>query len=83
MLIVVFATGEEENHADWIEGLAILLAVVIVVFVTAFNDWTKEKQFRGLQVQPFSLCPIVEVSVSVPPIIRIRVSRIQVPTGNI
>lgn len=41
--------GEEENHADWIEGLAILLAVVIVVFVTAFNDWTKEKQFRGLQ----------------------------------
>jgi Ca2+ transporting ATPase len=42
--------GEEENHADWIEGLAILLAVVIVVFVTAFNDWTKEKQFRGLQV---------------------------------
>ncbi len=43
-------SGEEENHADWIEGLAILLAVVIVVFVTAFNDWTKEKQFRGLQV---------------------------------
>jgi Ca2+ transporting ATPase len=44
-------SGEEENHADWIEGLAILLAVVIVVFVTAFNDWTKEKQFRGLQVR--------------------------------
>ena len=41
---------EEENHADWIEGLAILLAVVIVVLVTAFNDWSKEKQFRGLQV---------------------------------
>jgi len=40
---------EEENHADWIEGLAILLAVVIVVLVTAFNDWSKEKQFRGLQ----------------------------------
>ncbi len=46
-------TGEEENHADWIEGLAILLAVVIVVFVTAFNDWTKEKQFRGLQVSRY------------------------------
>ncbi|XP_023334000.1 plasma membrane calcium-transporting ATPase 1 isoform X2 [Eurytemora carolleeae] len=41
--------AEEENHADWIEGLAILLAVVIVVLVTAFNDWSKEKQFRGLQ----------------------------------
>eukprot|EP00090_Calanus_glacialis_P005343 TRINITY_DN1414_c0_g1_i2.p1 TRINITY_DN1414_c0_g1~~TRINITY_DN1414_c0_g1_i2.p1 ORF type:complete len:1169 (-),score=188.50 TRINITY_DN1414_c0_g1_i2:1887-5393(-) len=40
---------EEEHKADWIEGLAILLAVVIVVIVTAFNDWSKEKQFRGLQ----------------------------------
>lgn len=38
-----------EGHADWIEGVAILLAVIIVVFVTAFNDWSKEKQFRGLQ----------------------------------
>lgn len=40
-----------EEHADWIEGVAILLAVIIVVFVTAFNDWSKEKQFRGLQVR--------------------------------
>merc|ERR1711892_1393942 len=40
---------EEEHSTDWIEGLAILLAVVIVVLVTAFNDWSKEKQFRGLQ----------------------------------
>merc|ERR1711970_1468025 len=40
---------EEESSHDWIEGLAILLAVVIVVLVTAFNDWSKEKQFRGLQ----------------------------------
>jgi Ca2+ transporting ATPase len=39
---------EEENHG-WIEGVAILIAVVIVVLVTAFNDWSKEKQFRGLQ----------------------------------
>ena len=30
--------------------MAILLAVIIVVLVTAFNDWSKEKQFRGLQV---------------------------------
>ena len=40
----------EEHSTDWIEGLAILLAVIIVVLVTAFNDWSKEKQFRGLQV---------------------------------
>lgn len=40
--------GEKANPA-WIEGVAILGAVVIVVLVTAFNDWRKEKQFRGLQ----------------------------------
>lgn len=43
---------ESKNHnpyIEFIEGGAILLAVVVVVVVTAFNDWTKEKQFRGLQ----------------------------------
>ena len=40
---------EEEDEHGWIEGCAILIAVIIVVFVTAFNDWSKEKQFRGLQ----------------------------------
>ena len=25
------------------------MAVVVVVLVTAFNDWRKERQFRGLQ----------------------------------
>ena len=29
--------------------MAILVAVLVVVFVTAFNDWRKERQFRGLQ----------------------------------
>jgi len=43
------AEEEEQHNTEWIEGLAILLAVVIVVPVTAFNDWSKEKQFRGLQ----------------------------------
>ena len=39
---------EEDDHG-WIEGAAILIAVIIVVFVTAFNNWSKERQFRGLQ----------------------------------
>ncbi|XP_077327186.1 plasma membrane calcium-transporting ATPase 1 isoform X2 [Lithobates pipiens] len=43
------AVEEEEGEAGWIEGAAILLSVVCVVLVTAFNDWSKEKQFRGLQ----------------------------------
>ncbi|XP_035008809.1 plasma membrane calcium-transporting ATPase 2 isoform X1 [Hippoglossus stenolepis] len=43
--------GEDEGEAEagWMEGAAILLSVVCVVLVTAFNDWSKEKQFRGLQ----------------------------------
>uniref|UniRef100_A0A1Y9IUE9 Calcium-transporting ATPase n=1 Tax=Anopheles minimus TaxID=112268 RepID=A0A1Y9IUE9_9DIPT len=40
---------EEEEHYAWIEGLAILVSVFVVVVVTAFNDYSKEKQFRGLQ----------------------------------
>lgn len=40
---------ESEEEAGWIEGVAILISVAVVVFVTAFNDYTKEKQFRGLQ----------------------------------
>ncbi|XP_053150608.1 plasma membrane calcium-transporting ATPase 2 isoform X11 [Hemicordylus capensis] len=45
------AGGEDEGEAEagWIEGAAILLSVICVVLVTAFNDWSKEKQFRGLQ----------------------------------
>ncbi|XP_077334993.1 plasma membrane calcium-transporting ATPase 3 isoform X4 [Lithobates pipiens] len=43
--------GHEDGEAEagWIEGAAILLSVICVVWVTAFNDWSKEKQFRGLQ----------------------------------
>ncbi|KAH8331325.1 hypothetical protein KR074_003549 [Drosophila pseudoananassae] len=40
---------EEEEHHGWIEGLAILISVIVVVLVTAFNDYSKERQFRGLQ----------------------------------
>ncbi len=33
---------------DWIEGFAIVIAVVVVVLVTAANDYTKERQFHAL-----------------------------------
>lgn len=49
---IMFQTGpigdEDETHG-WIEGLAILISVIVVVLVTAFNDYSKERQFRGLQ----------------------------------
>jgi len=38
----------ENPTSGWIEGTAILAAVVIVVSVSAGNDWQKERQFRKL-----------------------------------
>ncbi|CAF2413402.1 unnamed protein product [Rotaria sp. Silwood2] len=40
---------QDEPNLEWIEGVAILVAVLVVVLVTAVNDWRKERQFRGLQ----------------------------------
>ena len=33
---------------DWVEGVTILVAVLIVVGVGSLNDWQKEKQFESL-----------------------------------
>jgi hypothetical protein len=44
----IFLAGEvHEDPLAWIEGVAILVCVAIVVLVTALNDYTKERQFRG------------------------------------
>jgi calcium-translocating P-type ATPase len=39
--------GEDTNHG-WVEGTAILLAVLLVSGVTAVNDFSKDKKFRKL-----------------------------------
>lgn len=36
---------------DWVEGLAICIAIVIVVLVTAINDWQKEQAFARLNAK--------------------------------
>ncbi|KAJ4362890.1 plasma membrane calcium [Neocucurbitaria cava] len=36
---------------DWVEGLAICIAIVIVVLVTALNDWQKEQAFARLNAR--------------------------------
>ena len=41
-------SGNGEPRIDWVEGVAIQTAVVIVVVVGAANDWQKEKQFVKL-----------------------------------
>jgi magnesium-transporting ATPase (P-type) len=37
-----------DRKYGWIEGFAIIMAVIIVSTVTAFNDYQKDKQFRAL-----------------------------------
>lgn len=40
---------DSEESQEWIDSAAIFASVVVVVFVSAGNDYVKEKQFRGLQ----------------------------------
>ncbi|XP_031563488.1 plasma membrane calcium-transporting ATPase 4-like isoform X2 [Actinia tenebrosa] len=52
LLLGIFAPedcGGHEDNTGWIDGFAIIVAVFIVAFVTAINDYQKEQQFRGLQ----------------------------------
>jgi Na+(H+)/acetate symporter ActP len=37
------------NLKGMLEGIAILLAVCVVVLVTAYNNWAKEQEFKKLQ----------------------------------
>ncbi|KAK9456187.1 hypothetical protein V1511DRAFT_487094 [Dipodascopsis uninucleata] len=40
--------GNKLPKVDWVEGVAILVAVVVVVFAGGINDWQKEIQFAKL-----------------------------------
>lgn len=44
---IIINTWAEEDHRQtaWIEGFAILVAVSLVVIVTAVNNLKKEKEF--------------------------------------
>lgn len=46
----------ENKKVEWIEGAAILFAVLIVILVTAVNDYLKEKQFANLFEQEEKFC---------------------------
>lgn len=41
----------EGPSVDWVEGVAILIAVIIVDLVGSLNDWQKERQFRVLDAK--------------------------------
>lgn len=44
----IYETASEGSGVDWIEGVAICVAIIIVTVVTAANDWQKERQFAKL-----------------------------------
>jgi len=43
--------GQKEPQVQWVEGVAIIIAIVIVVLVGALNDYQKELQFKKLNAQ--------------------------------
>ncbi|GFH20621.1 calcium-transporting ATPase, partial [Haematococcus lacustris] len=45
------AIPHEREKNGWIEGVAIWIAVIIVISVGAGNDWQKDRQFRKLNAQ--------------------------------
>ncbi|KAI0312928.1 hypothetical protein OF83DRAFT_1143615, partial [Amylostereum chailletii] len=40
-----------EPPVDWVEGVAIIVAIMIVVMVGSLNDWQKERQFKVLNAK--------------------------------
>lgn len=44
-IIINMIMEADERSTAWIEGFAIIVAVLVVVFVTAYNDLKKEKEF--------------------------------------
>lgn len=47
-LCSLFFLSDGDPPVDWVEGVAIIVALLIVVGVGSLNDWQKEKQFEGL-----------------------------------
>eukprot|EP00123_Amoebidium_parasiticum_P014394 comp22478_c0_seq1/m.33887 comp22478_c0_seq1/g.33887 ORF comp22478_c0_seq1/g.33887 comp22478_c0_seq1/m.33887 type:complete len:1148 (-) comp22478_c0_seq1:453-3896(-) len=46
--LILGVTFEEDKSTGWIEGFAILVAVLVVTLVASLNDYQKERQFRKL-----------------------------------
>jgi Ca2+-transporting ATPase len=45
------SNGNKIAGVKWVEGVAIIIAIVIVVTVGSVNDYQKEKQFRKLNAK--------------------------------
>jgi Ca2+-transporting ATPase len=53
MGLIDFGPNHDPNEprVDWIEGVAIIVAVIIVVMVGSINDLQKDRQFRRLNAK--------------------------------
>jgi Ca2+-transporting ATPase len=60
----IYETVSEGTGVDWVEGVAICVAILIVTIVTAANDWQKERQFAKLNKRVSSFSPIMTVSIA-------------------
>ncbi|KAF6264067.1 hypothetical protein COO60DRAFT_1457828 [Scenedesmus sp. NREL 46B-D3] len=54
------AIPEERHEGKWVEGIAIWVAIFLVTFVSAINDFQKDLQFRKLNAQK----DVIEVKVA-------------------
>lgn len=43
-------SDNEHRKIAWVEGFAIFMAVFVVAFFGAYNDWAKDVQFVKLQL---------------------------------
>lgn len=50
-IAAIVSLGIHWKSGGWIEGVAILTAVLIVIMVNAINDWKKDQLFRALNRQ--------------------------------
>ncbi|CAA7263095.1 unnamed protein product [Cyclocybe aegerita] len=47
-VIGAFLSPKGTYNAYWVEGLAVLVGIIIIVFVGALNDWNRERQLQFL-----------------------------------
>lgn len=60
------AAGNRIPGVKWVEGVAIIVAIIIVVLAGSINDFQKDKQFRKLNAKKedrlVKVCSIYECS---------------------
>ena len=54
IISLVLGLTVASEGSSWIEGVAIMVAVIAVVVVTAVNDYQKDRQFQALQAKQVS-----------------------------